>query len=230
MLKETALRKKLQETGIPSWGTKDLMKRRHIEWINLYNSNCDADESLRKSHRQLLRELEEWEQTQGGKANNKESTIMKKDFDGEGYAKSHKTEFEDLIARARQKRATPKTDSEEPSRQNTPADGQRTESRYEPAANGTEVPSREPLPNHTPSGTHLPAYGAHDPYANNQSASAITPAKDEATNRISTIPTLSSENLMQGKEYPLGSPSRQVPIYELPKEPVRDIESNATLQ
>lgn len=112
MLKEGALRKKLQEIGIPNWGGKDLLKRRHIEWLNIHNSNCDADESVRKSKRQLLKELDEWEHTQGGRAESKESKLMKKDFDGRGYAKANKSEFDDLIARARQKRAAPKAEAE----------------------------------------------------------------------------------------------------------------------
>jgi E3 ubiquitin-protein ligase RAD18 len=61
MLKEGALRKRLQEIGIPNWGSKELMRRRHLEWLNIYNSNCDADDTVRKNKRQLLKELEEWE-------------------------------------------------------------------------------------------------------------------------------------------------------------------------
>ena len=110
MLKENALRKKLQEIGVPNWGGKDLMRRRHLEWLNIYNSNCDADDSVRKNKRQLLKELEEWEQTQGGRADMRESKIMKKDFDVEGHAKSHKSNFDDLIAQARQKRGSPRAD------------------------------------------------------------------------------------------------------------------------
>jgi hypothetical protein len=112
MLKDGALRKKLQEIGIPNWGSKDLMKRRHIEWLNIHNSNCDADDSVRKSKRQLLHELEEWENTQGGRAHSKDDRVMRKDFDGNGHARSHKSDFDDLIARARQKRAAPKPDAE----------------------------------------------------------------------------------------------------------------------
>lgn len=83
------------------------MKRRHIEWLNIHNSNCDADDSVRKTRRQLVRELEEWENTQGGRADTKESKFMRKDFDGSGYAKSHKTDFDGLIAQARKKRVVP---------------------------------------------------------------------------------------------------------------------------
>ncbi|KAF1924308.1 DNA repair protein rad18, partial [Didymella exigua CBS 183.55] len=111
MMKEGALRKKLQEIGIPNWGSKDLMRRRHIEWLNIHNSNCDADERERRPKRQLLKELEEWENTQGGRADVKESKVMRKDFDGSGYAKSHKSDFDDLIAQARKKRAAPKPEN-----------------------------------------------------------------------------------------------------------------------
>lgn len=155
---------------------------------------------------------------------------MRKDFDGEGYAKSHRTEFEDLIARARQKRATPKTDDEERCGQNTPADGQRTRSRDETTANGTDGPSREPISNHASPGTHLPGYDPHNPSEHGQSAPATMPAKGEAANSTSTIHTLKSDNSMQGKEIPFGSPSRQVPIYAAPEEPVRDMEGNAAVQ
>ena len=110
---EGKLRKKLQEIGIPNWGNKDLMKRRHIEWLNIHNSNCDADESVRKTRRQLVKELEEWENTQGGRADTKESKVMRKDFDGSGYAKSHKSDFDDLIAQARKKRAVRNSDDKE---------------------------------------------------------------------------------------------------------------------
>lgn len=228
MMKETALRKKLQEIGIPNWGSKDLMKRRHIEWLNIYNSNCDSDASVRKTHRQLLRELDEWEQTQGGRANNRESKIMKKDFDGEGYAKSHKTEFEDLIARARQKRATPKLDSEEPSGQNTPVEQQPLEPRGEDTVNGTGV-SGESLPNHVPSDLHQPVLGTPNLYENESATSSIQ-AEAKLANGASTISTLELGNSIESSQKSLQSPSRKAPIIALPEEPVRDMEGGATVQ
>ncbi|EOA86943.1 uncharacterized protein SETTUDRAFT_87903 [Exserohilum turcica Et28A] len=228
MMKETALRKKLQEIGIPNWGSKDLMKRRHIEWLNIYNSNCDSDATVRKTHRQLLKELDEWEQTQGGRANHKESKIMKKDFDGEGYAKSHKTEFEDLIARARQKRATPKTDSEEPSGQNTPSEHQLLEPRDEITVDGTDF-SGESLSNHVPSDLHLPVLGTPNPHED-ESATASIQREANLANNTSTISTLKPKNLKEGIQKPLASPSRKVPIFALPQEPVMDLEGGATVQ
>jgi E3 ubiquitin-protein ligase RAD18 len=228
MLKETALRKKLQDIGIPTWGSKDLMRRRHIEWLNIYNSNCDADDSVRKSKRQLLRELDEWEQTLGGRAGTKESKIMKKDFDGDGYAKTHKTEFDDLIARARQKRATPKTDSEGLTERETPPDEQQPL-----PANGTET--------QIPSDTHPHPSNNSNPYENNPTALASIRAKVEEANDIPVkVPALTSENsaesvarresaATEGIRNPLGSPSRKIPMFSLPEDPVRDVEGGTAV-
>ncbi|CAI9632421.1 unnamed protein product [Alternaria burnsii] len=244
MLKETALRKKLQEIGIPTWGTKDLMKRRHIEWLNIYNSNCDADESVRKSKKQLLRELDEWEQTLGGKAGTKESKIMKKDFDGNGYAKSHKTEFDDLIARARQKRGTPKTDSEEPSKRNTPAKERNTESHVchgEPV-NSIETSNHGSSSNHVPSDIQASPSNSGNPCENNELVLDRIRAKvEEAKITSAEVPVLTSEQsiesggrrgsaTMDGIQNSLGSPNRNMPMVALPEEPVRDVEGGTAVQ
>lgn len=234
MLTETKLRKILQDIGIPTWGSKDLMRRRHIEWLNIYNSNCDADESVRKSKRQLLRELDEWEQTLGGRAGTKENKIMKKDFDGDGYAKTHKTEFDDLIARARQKRATPKTDSEGPTERNTPSEEQHTESQNDRSlpVNGTETSSHGPSSTQTPSG--IPPHPSNNlnPHGMNGTALVSIYAKaEEANNTPREVPAPTAENsvesatrhgpaAMEGIQNPLGSPSRKMSLLALPEEPV----------
>lgn len=109
MMKEKDLKKKLQDLGIPAWGKKDLLIRRHTEWLHLWNSNCDASEDKRKSKRDLLRELDVWERTRGGRATASEAAVMRKDFDGKGHAEAHKSQFDELIAAARAKRGVPKT-------------------------------------------------------------------------------------------------------------------------
>jgi E3 ubiquitin-protein ligase RAD18 len=236
MLKEGALRKRLQEIGIPNWGSKELMRRRHLEWLNVYNSNCDADDSVRKNKRQLLKELEEWEQTQGGRADTRESKIMKKDFDGDGYAKSHKSDFDDLIAQARQKRGTPKTDGEDATKQSTTADGQHPDS-----AVGTEGTLQHLSSNESRSNTH-PLSSTHNPYENNESALASIRAKvEEANNTSSRLPNLASETSLEsarrrgsehleGMQNPFGSPSKKMPMFALPEEPVKDIEGSTAVR
>ncbi|KZF23233.1 DNA repair protein rad18 [Xylona heveae TC161] len=126
LMKENALRKKFSELGIPAWGPKPLLERRHTEWVNLWNANCDS--SRPKTKKELLNELDLWERTQGGYASGgagssliKNSsigggggggggnTVMRKDFDGAGWAASHSTDFQQLISEAKRKRNAPQS-------------------------------------------------------------------------------------------------------------------------
>ncbi|KAM0713325.1 hypothetical protein Q7P35_000777 [Cladosporium inversicolor] len=106
LLKETAMRKKMDELGLPSFGSKQLMVRRHTEWVNLWNANCDSSNS--RSKRELLSDLDTWERTQGGRAptTNQGYGIMRKDFDGTSWANKNKVDFSRLIADARRKKTT----------------------------------------------------------------------------------------------------------------------------
>lgn len=102
MMKDRELTRRLKDQGIPSWGTKQLMTRRHTVWVNIWNANCDSNRPRTK--RELLRELDEWERTQGGSAPTATNGIMKKDFDGDGWSRKNQDEFSTLIENARQSR------------------------------------------------------------------------------------------------------------------------------
>jgi len=104
VLNDNALRKKLKELGIPNHGSKDSMRKRHTEWMNLWNANCDSRNPVSKS--KLLHDLDIWERTLGRQADRGSTGVMIKDFDRQGYAKSNKNNFDDLIAQARAKRAS----------------------------------------------------------------------------------------------------------------------------
>ena len=106
LLKEQALRKKLSDLGIPNSGPKALLMKRHTEWVNLVNANCDS--SRPRTKRELLNELDSWERSQGrnilnGLAGNETNSVMRKDFDGAAWASSHGNDFQQLIAKARRK-------------------------------------------------------------------------------------------------------------------------------
>lgn len=105
ILKEGVLRKKLKDLGIPNWGPRQLLQRRHTEWMNLWNANCDSKSP--KSKWVLLRELDSWERTQGGSANppshDPNNTIMEKTFDKAAWSTSHDNDFKRLIENARKK-------------------------------------------------------------------------------------------------------------------------------
>lgn len=106
LLKDGPLKKKLQELGIPTWGTRQLLVRRHTQWVDIYNANSDSPRP--KSDRQLLKDLDVWERTQGGNAPGQGQTgpvgVMRKDFDGSEWTGKHKDQFSDLITQARAKR------------------------------------------------------------------------------------------------------------------------------
>lgn len=228
MMKEGALRKKLQEIGIPNWGNKDLMRRRHIEWLNIHNSNCDADERIRRPKRQLLKELEEWETTQGGKADVKESKVMRKDFDGSGYAKSHKTNFDDLIAQARKKRAAPKP--EEMKETNGNAEEyvqQEPQAHPEARADGPDAPRNA---DHSHSltqlnGVHdqgLKSHGTH-PGTREEGAHISNHGKtDEALQQAESTELQKEPPL--GLQNPLGSPTRKVPMFAISEDPIKEVD------
>ena len=107
LLSETQLRKKLAELGISTIGPKQLMVRRHTEWRNIVNANCDS--SNPKSKRELLLVLRDWEKAQG--TTNANSTakpskgppVMEKDFDRDAWSTTHGSDFRNLVAQARAK-------------------------------------------------------------------------------------------------------------------------------
>jgi E3 ubiquitin-protein ligase RAD18 len=109
-LKDTALRRKLTDQGIPSSGPRQLMERRYTEWVTLWNANCDS--KTPKGKAELKRELDIWERTQGGRANTvgREqlvgAQIKDKDFDGKAWAEKNDEAFKELIAKARKKPAS----------------------------------------------------------------------------------------------------------------------------
>ncbi|KAL6231133.1 Postreplication repair E3 ubiquitin-protein ligase rad18 [Aspergillus navahoensis] len=104
LLKDTVLRKKLKDLGIPNWGPRPLLQRRHTEWMNLWNANCDS--RTPKPKRELLRELDVWERTQGGNSvalTDPTNAVMNKDFNTGEWSANYDTDFKALIANARKK-------------------------------------------------------------------------------------------------------------------------------
>ncbi|KAK3687250.1 hypothetical protein B0T22DRAFT_123229 [Podospora appendiculata] len=108
MLKDTALRKKMNELGIPASGSRQMLERRHQEWMTLWNANCDSAKP--KKRQELLHDLDIWEKTMGARAptTSRAATvgaqIKDKNFDGAAWAAKHDTSFQDLIASARRTR------------------------------------------------------------------------------------------------------------------------------
>jgi E3 ubiquitin-protein ligase RAD18 len=142
ILKENPLRKKLADLGIPNSGPRKLLERRHTEWRNLWNANCDS--SRPRTRRELLKDLDRWERTQGAGSKDNNSKVMEKDFDGSGWAKSHKSDFDELIANARRKRELPVTTA--PKGEATQEAGDHGGMQTNAASNSTSHQQQTPLP------------------------------------------------------------------------------------
>lgn len=120
MLRDTALRKKLSELGLSTHGSRQLLEKRHKEWITLWNANCDSSRPKKRS--ELLRDLDEWERTVGNpgasrvgmgmtiggvgqgpmaRAQAAGAEIKDKEFDGKAWASRYGGSFGDLIKQAR---------------------------------------------------------------------------------------------------------------------------------
>ncbi|KAK3398835.1 hypothetical protein B0T20DRAFT_376759 [Sordaria brevicollis] len=123
MLRDTALRKKLSELGLSTHGSRQLLEKRHKEWITLWNANCDSSRPKKRS--ELLRDLDEWERTVGNpgasrigmgmamgggmgvgqgpmaRAQAAGAEIKDKEFDGKAWATKYGGSFGDLIKQAR---------------------------------------------------------------------------------------------------------------------------------
>ncbi|KAK7748919.1 E3 ubiquitin-protein ligase rad18 [Cytospora paraplurivora] len=121
---DNALKKRLSDLGISSWGPRPLLERRHREWVMIWNANCDSSRPKTKS--ELLQDLNIWERTQGGSASltshsaNLGAQIKDKEFDGAGWSTKHSDSFKDLIANARMTRRKAEQKTQEP----PPTDGQ----------------------------------------------------------------------------------------------------------
>ncbi|KAF2188290.1 DNA repair protein rad18 [Zopfia rhizophila CBS 207.26] len=236
LLKDNALRQKLHALGIPTGGNKNALIRRHTEWLNLWNSNCDSTHP--KSKKQLLKELDTWDKTQGGNAVTLETKIMKKDFDGKSHATTHKSHFDDLIADARKKRAPPAENKEpEGGKQE---DGQANGTTDGPGEDNTE-PQKEPQPT-----IEMPK-----PYESNEEALATIGEKVEQANQedstllslsqeVSSISKASAKSASESTEVlseppsglsnPFSSSPRKLPMFQVPQDPIVDMENSTSVR
>ncbi|KAF9431647.1 E3 ubiquitin-protein ligase rad18 [Entomortierella beljakovae] len=61
VLNDKQLRKKLQEHGLNTHGDKQLMQKRHAEYVTIFNANCDATRP--QTNAQLMKSMEIWERS-----------------------------------------------------------------------------------------------------------------------------------------------------------------------
>lgn len=217
MLKDTALRKKMAELGLSTSGSRQMLERRHREWITLWNANCDSARPKRKS--ELLHDLEVWERTVGSRApimsraTTLGAQIKDKDFDGAAWAAKHDSSFKDLIASARRTRRDVeqrvKDDSQSGENSKEPDSAQGDEKGLAQPPPGfpravdvdlTEPPSSQPGSPDSPSGsrhesTHL------------SSISEAVPTNPEVVLLAKEAPCLSDAHSISSSTEPKSAPS-----------------------
>ncbi|ORX99446.1 hypothetical protein K493DRAFT_335740 [Basidiobolus meristosporus CBS 931.73] len=102
IMTDKQLRKVLKELGIPSHGDKAAMQRRHTEYLNLYNANCDSTNL--KSTATLLKELRNWEKIHGSRSPQSKSFKNVSQDELLAHAEKYSSEFDKLIQSATPKR------------------------------------------------------------------------------------------------------------------------------
>lgn len=138
MLKDTALRKKLGELGISTAGSRQIMEKRHQEWVTIWNANCDS--AFPKTRQELLHDLNVWEKTMGSRAPTSSKAaitgaqIKEKDFDGGAWAAKHDSSFKDLIANARRTRELAKQKANEAAKEEEKKERQKNDAVAVPVA------------------------------------------------------------------------------------------------
>lgn len=149
--------------GLSSWGSRQLLEKRHREWVMIWNANCDSVRPKAKS--ELLRDLDTWERTQGGSAPpnshsaNLGAQIKDKEFDGLGWASKHSDSFKDLIANARksrQKAAGTTRESSHETRDQSPAINNGTPEQR-PDAEGYPIRSSDTVMDQSITSSHIAA-------------------------------------------------------------------------
>jgi hypothetical protein len=144
MLKDQALRKKLIELGINSYGTRAHLERRHKEWVTLWNANCDSAHP--KTRNELLQDLDNWERTVGTGTRSlvygqQAPQVKDKNFDGSAWASKHDGSFKDLIANARKsKQRAEQKPKESTSPAPAPQQSEKAELPSEPQSSSTTAP------------------------------------------------------------------------------------------
>ncbi|GAM85059.1 hypothetical protein ANO11243_030620 [Dothideomycetidae sp. 11243] len=209
LLSDIQMRKKLKELGIPSTGPKALMVRRHTEWVNLWNANCDS--SRPKSKRELLHELDIWERAQGGLVREGQgNAIMKKDFDAVGYQKTNRADFERLIDDARRKAKRRAEDAQ----QNADAEKQ---PRIESGDDAEMLTGRPDGQDERPPDGGDIASPPRSDYVNGIPAMPVEGSQNEA---------LLAKSLFGAQSHSAGDSSRarKVPMFTMPSQPVSDVE------
>ncbi|WBW71889.1 Rad18-like protein ubiquitin protein ligase E3 [Schizosaccharomyces osmophilus] len=110
LLSESKIRSKLAEMGLPTDGNKQILQRRHAQWVTMYNSNLDQKHPISK--KALLAQLHKWEKTQSNS-----NLVTKEKLGGTEWESTYAGDFADLVQKAKNtiKKSVPSSPDEQTS-------------------------------------------------------------------------------------------------------------------
>ncbi|KAK0559729.1 E3 ubiquitin-protein ligase rad18 [Tilletia horrida] len=99
------MKKMLQQERLPTGGTHQRMVARHRQWVNIFNANLDAAPAKRQTEAQLRRALSEWDRGKDEEERNRARGGVISSDKAKSWANDHKSEFAQLVERARSSHA-----------------------------------------------------------------------------------------------------------------------------
>lgn len=195
--------------------------------------------------------MDKWERSQSFESggiigSTSGSQVMKKDFDGDGWAKNNKSHFDELIAAARSKRAAPKVESENSEEKNEEATSSETNGAMPPASVENLEEGKEAHPyednegalekvrdrvddatSGRPSLPHRNSNTMED--ANNTTTAADHTQAPTSSSQVTEPPSKSADREKVPSSLPAHLASsegvRKRPMFEVPSEPIIDVDT-----
>lgn len=93
------VRRKLQDEGLSTSGSKQALFRRYDEWVTLWNANVDNKTPRLKS--EIKEDLRRWETTVVANENAQPAKMTIKNIDDRQWVQKHKEDYDYLIEQAR---------------------------------------------------------------------------------------------------------------------------------
>jgi E3 ubiquitin-protein ligase RAD18 len=213
--------------------------RRHTQWVDIFNANCDSPRP--RTNRELLRELDIWERTQGGHAPGQGQSaptgVMKKDFDGAEWSDKHKDQFDDLIAQARIRAKEKKREREAEGAEGTTLNGTEPTSMSNQDPNIPDIepsveslqPPRPTVPINKPPEATVPALSILSSAAQDLHMRHTTPPKlcsETHSLQINEVLPPSAQQAADPSEGKFDSSQgvKRLPMFQAPEDPIQDIE------
>jgi E3 ubiquitin-protein ligase RAD18 len=213
--------------------------RRYTQWVDIFNANLDSPRP--RSNRELLKELDTWERTQGGHAPNQGQVVptgvMKKDFDGDEWSGKHKSHFDDLVAKARAKIAPRRNEEGNETTKQATTNGETTKphaiqesgrvtSQDESKTEQTPLPSTNNHVSVVPPALSILSTAAHEIQARYTSPpiSCSEPHSLQINPSATASPSSQQKPDLLSEKIVSPESVKRIPMFQVPEDPFTDVE------